>query len=282
MDPRDSGAGVSITCGYSLQHIWLQPPSHTVTASTTLGQACLSRVVQKQGGFDHAGEVYASNDAAKAGGHRPECMAARAMEFVKKARAAERPLFLWLAPTVPHAPDKFAEYLADLPTACMDGEPVSDHTLSEWVDARKATLQRLEAVQSRHQAASPHEQWYPPHEGAAWLDTTLKPLLELLDSIVKVTWLSPPWQCLSSPPVPPQRAPGGSGQLGTPRVRPRPLGAQPSPRGLERAASLKSPIPPRFDHAGSRDPTRLPFSPGTTATRGRARVACTRAACRFR
>ena len=30
----------------------------------------------------------------------------------------------------------------------------------------------------------------------------------------------PPWQCRSSPPVPAQRAPGGSGQLGTPRARP--------------------------------------------------------------
>ena len=30
----------------------------------------------------------------------------------------------------------------------------------------------------------------------------------------------PPWQCPSLPPVPPQGAPGGSGQLGTPRVRP--------------------------------------------------------------
>ena len=28
-----------------------------------------------------------------------------------------------------------------------------------------------------------------------------------------------PWQCPSSPPVPPQGAPGGSGQVGTPRVR---------------------------------------------------------------
>ena len=30
----------------------------------------------------------------------------------------------------------------------------------------------------------------------------------------------PPWQCAGSPPVPPQRAPGGSGQPGSPRVRP--------------------------------------------------------------
>ena len=29
-----------------------------------------------------------------------------------------------------------------------------------------------------------------------------------------------PWQCPSSAPVPPQGAPGGSGQLGTPRKRP--------------------------------------------------------------
>ena len=31
----------------------------------------------------------------------------------------------------------------------------------------------------------------------------------------------PPWRCPSSAPVPPRGAPGGSGQLGTPRVRPR-------------------------------------------------------------
>ena len=37
--------------------------------------------------------------------------------------------------------------------------------------------------------------------------------------------------------MPPQGAPGGSGELGTPGVRPRSLGAQPSPRGLRRAAS---------------------------------------------
>ena len=30
----------------------------------------------------------------------------------------------------------------------------------------------------------------------------------------------PSWQGRSSPPVPPQGAPGGSGQLGTPRKRP--------------------------------------------------------------
>ena len=53
-----------------------------------------------------------------------------------------------------------------------------------------------------------------------------------LGSMVKV----PLWWCPISPPVPPQRAPGGSRQLGTPRVRPRPLGAPPPPRGLERAA----------------------------------------------
>ena len=31
----------------------------------------------------------------------------------------------------------------------------------------------------------------------------------------------PPWQCPSSAPAPPRGAPGGSGQRGTPRVRPR-------------------------------------------------------------
>ena len=47
----------------------------------------------------------------------------------------------------------------------------------------------------------------------------------------------PPWQCPSSAPVPPQGAPGGSGQLETPRREAGPLGAQPLPRVLELAAS---------------------------------------------
>ena len=47
---------------------------------------------------------------------------------------------------------------------------------------------------------------------------------------------APPWQCPSSPPVPPQGAPVGSGQLGTPRGEARPLGSQPRPQVLERAA----------------------------------------------
>ena len=47
----------------------------------------------------------------------------RAMQFVTKARLAKQPLFLWMAPTLPHAPDRFRQYLAEWPTPCMDGEP---------------------------------------------------------------------------------------------------------------------------------------------------------------
>ena len=51
-----------------------------------------------------------------------------------------------------------------------------------------------------------------------------------------------PWQCLSSAPAAPQGGPGGSRKLGTRRNRPThwatdPLGAQPLPLVLERAAS---------------------------------------------
>ena len=46
----------------------------------------------------------------------------------------------------------------------------------------------------------------------------------------------PPWQCPSSAPAPPQGAPGGSGQLCTPRKRPTHWGAQPMPRVPELAA----------------------------------------------
>ena len=52
-------------------------------------------------------------------------------------------------------------------------------------------------------------------------------------SMAKVLALAVP----SSARLPPQGAPGGSGRLGTPRAEVRPLGAQPPPRLLERAAS---------------------------------------------
>ena len=58
--------------------------------------------------------------------------------------------------------------------------------------------------------------------------------VSLLRSTVQVPALAAPQL---APRVPPRRAPGGSGQLGTPGVRPRPLGAPPPPQGLKRAAS---------------------------------------------
>ena len=64
------------------------------------------------------------------------------------------------------------------------------------------------------------------------IDAT-EPSLRPRVSMVKVPSLAVP----SSPLVPPQGAPGGSEQLGTPRARPRPLGAQAPPPVLERAAS---------------------------------------------
>ena len=72
-------------------------------SAAILGQPCLSQIVKRQGGFDYAAEILADNDAVAAGGHRPECMADRAMGFVRKARSAKQPLFLWFAPTLPQA-----------------------------------------------------------------------------------------------------------------------------------------------------------------------------------
>ena len=67
---------------------------------------------------------------------------------------------------------------------------------------------------------------------------------ERLDSMVKVSPMAVP---PDSPPVPPQRAPAGSGQLSTPRV---PLGAQPPPRRCKRAASKAADVT-AFDDPGS-------------------------------
>ena len=49
----------------------------------------------------------------------------------------------------------------------------------------------------------------------------------------------PPWQRPSSAPAPPQGAPGGSGQLGTPRGRGRPTG-RPATASAARASRLQS------------------------------------------
>ena len=65
-------------------------------------------------------------------------------------------------------------------------------------------------------------------------------------------------QCPSSAPVPPQGAPGGSGQLSTPRERPalwapshclRPSG-RPATASAARASHLPSRLFPAFDHSG--------------------------------
>ena len=47
----------------------------------------------------------------------------------------------------------------------------------------------------------------------------------------------PPWQCPSSPPVPPQGAPGGSGAAQHSQGEAQPRGAQSPPRGPKQAAS---------------------------------------------
>ena len=61
-------------------------------------------------------------------------------------------------------------------------------------------------------------------------------------STVKVN-INASWQCPSSAPAPPKGAPGGPGQLGTPRARPSPR----APRhrlGGSSEPPPKSPIPP--------------------------------------
>ena len=54
---------------------------------------------------------------------------------------------------------------------------------------------------------------------------------------------APPWRCPSSAPVPPQGAPGGSGRRPLSGGDAGPLGAQPLPRVLERAASKAAHFP---------------------------------------
>ena len=148
-------------------------------STTILGQPCLAQIVRRQGGFSYAAEILADNDAIIAGGHRPECMADRAMGFVRKARAAKLPLFLWFAPTLPHSPEDFMKVLAQHPKPCLDQVPVPEHEMALWVERRRTTRQRLLGVHADAKAAQ--EMLPAPHEGPAWLDITLEPLLQELD-----------------------------------------------------------------------------------------------------
>ena len=62
-----------------------------------------------------------------------------------------------------------------------------------------------------------------------------------------------PWQCPSSAPVPPQGAPGGSGQLGTPRERPTHWVPSHCP-GCSSQPPPKLPIPPRLTMQAAAEP----------------------------
>ena len=69
---------------------------------------------------------------------------------------------------------------------------------------------------------------------------------------------SPPWQRPSSPPVPPQRAPGGSGAARHSQGEAQPLGAPPPPRGLRRASS-KVAYSTVFGRLGVNFPREFPY-----------------------
>eukprot|EP00964_Phaeocystis_antarctica_P050803 scaffold29574_cov48-Phaeocystis_antarctica.AAC.2 len=84
----------------------------------------------------------------------------------------------------------------------------------------------------------------------------------------------PPWQGPSSPSVPPRGAPGGSGRPGTPK----PLGAQPRPRVLERAAS-KAADSTAFGHAGSGLRLRTADARWRLRGAGVAHAPCSRPGC---
>ena len=102
------------------------------------------------------------------------------------------------------------------------GRPVQGH------DPRAAARCAL-----RHRRRQPGS--LPVRPGGRRQQPVHRHLLELHCSMVKAA----PWQCPSSPPVPPQGAPGGFGQLGTPRARGRAIG-RPATASAARASHLQS------------------------------------------
>ena len=81
-----------------------------------------------------------------------------------------------------------------------------------------------------------------------------------------------PWPCPSSAPVPPQGAPGGSGQLGTPRARLGRLGrSQPPPRVPEPAASKVAHVT-AYGHSGGVGAGRDAECSGRDAAEARPRL----------
>ena len=78
---------------------------------------------------------------------------------------------------------------------------------------------------------------------------------------------APPGQSPSSAPAPPRGAPGSSGWRGAPTGEAGPLGAQPLPRVLERAASKATDFPAHF-------PAFAPPGRATSTLATRPRLAC--------
>ena len=150
-------------------------------------QRCMSELVKYQGGFDHAAEVYYDTNAMVELGHHPESMAAAAVKFVRGARSASRPFFLWMASTLPHPPSDFFPVLNGQPKALDKSAPPPPwDTVSEWSKLRKSVLQRV--VGSGWPFGSTDLLVSEiAHVGAAWLDATLAPVLRELEAANTLT-----------------------------------------------------------------------------------------------
>jgi len=139
-------------------------------------QACLALLVKLQGGFHHASEVYPGNleGSQPEGYHHPESMALAAAEFVRRARMARRPFFLWLALTLPHQPHEFK-------AAALEGDPAPltapppGWDKDALIASRRKELARLAGMGLTGSAFELEQ-----HASVAWLDMALQPVLHEL------------------------------------------------------------------------------------------------------
>lgn len=108
-------------------------------------------VVRREGGFDHAADVYLGNEELNAYAHQPEWMAREAIHFMHHA---SQPFLLFMAPTLPHEPvDNIATQLVGEPRLgppaggirAESGSEHAIHLLAEHAAESRALRRRVVA-----------------------------------------------------------------------------------------------------------------------------------------
>ena len=139
------------TCFVGKYHLGFPLPLHLQTGRSTfsgggrgLSYTDLANAVRQFGGFDVAPAVFGGNKQTSRSDHNPEWMTQQAVQCVQTARAQKRPVFVYYAPTVPHAPFTLPDTLLRSNVSHTPAGPVVPE--ATWAAERAAVLSQLTAA----------------------------------------------------------------------------------------------------------------------------------------